>query len=523
MNKGLKTLGIIFILTTFLWGCTSTNNHKEVNENSAEDPKILRIMIRDWDEDFPAGQSLTENWSTRYCQENFGDPNNIHLEYIPINRATYYDELNMMMASGNPPDIIFANRRSFVVNFALQGMLHDLTEYYNSYGDHLKEIIGDSHIMKFGMINDELNFIPASGGTTPISNNWIRKDWLDKLDLPIPTTVNEWYETLKAFKERDPSGIGSENVIPWAMYDLTDPTQYETFMAAFYEDMSEEDYYVYSYMNDFLKPGYKEGLAFLNKMYHEGLISPEFALDKDEKQWEKDIVNGKAGFFVNNALHPLGTDSSSTYNALKSNIHEAEIVPINPFRNNNGQYPTPQYQPKGTHIMVPKVSNVPDIAVMYLDWMAELENANKLYWGIEGETFKVIDGIPIKLPNDERNEEIVLQELIIFDGPPIQDKNILWNVVAMGLGDYDLAYDALKIASTDPFYRVPFFPEPLKKEAKYNTIMREAITKLVTSCITCQPLDFDQVFESIVDDIMKNGGSQIVEEKREVYRNSIFK
>ncbi|WP_105614293.1 extracellular solute-binding protein [Vallitalea okinawensis] len=523
MNKGLKPICLLIFLMPFLWGCTSSDSNLSHSKENREITKTLRIMIRDWDEEFPTGQTLTDNWTTRYSQKNFGDPNNIILEYVPIEQSNYYDELNIVMASGNPPDIIFANRRAFAINYAVQGMLHDLTEYYNATGENLKTALGDSHIRKFGMVHDELNFIPAVGGTTPIANNWIRKDWLDHLGLPVPTTVEQWYQTLKTFKEKDPGGIGTENVIPWAMYDLTHPTQYETFMAAFIEDMSEEDYYAYSYMNDFLKPGFEEGLYFLNKMYNEGLISPEFALDQDEKQFEKDIISGNAGFFVTNALDPLSTDSDSIYNVLKDNNQDAEIIPINPFQNSKGQYPTPQYQPKGTHIMVPKVSDVPDLAMMYLNWMAEPETSKKLYWGIEGLTYEAIDDFPVKLLTNKENEHIVLRELILYDGPPVQDKKQLWNVVSMGKVDYDLSIKALEIASTNPFYREPFFPEPLVKEAKYNTLMRDAITKLVTNAITCCPSDFQQVFESGVADIMKNGGSQIIDEKREVYRESIMK
>lgn len=36
----------------------------------------------------------------------------------------------------------------------------------------------------------------------------IRKDWLDKLNLEIPETIDDWYTVMKAFKEQDPNGNG---------------------------------------------------------------------------------------------------------------------------------------------------------------------------------------------------------------------------------------------------------------------------------------------------------------------------
>ena len=40
---------------------------------------------------------------------------------------------------------------------------------------------------------------------------FINKAWLDRLGLEMPTTVDEWYEVLKAFKEQDANGNGDPN------------------------------------------------------------------------------------------------------------------------------------------------------------------------------------------------------------------------------------------------------------------------------------------------------------------------
>ncbi len=43
---------------------------------------------------------------------------------------------------------------------------------------------------------------------------WIYKPWLDKLGLKMPTTTDEFYEVLKAFKTKDPNGNGKADEIP---------------------------------------------------------------------------------------------------------------------------------------------------------------------------------------------------------------------------------------------------------------------------------------------------------------------
>ena len=47
-------------------------------------------------------------------------------------------------------------------------------------------------------------------------NSFINQPWLDKLGLEMPTTLDEFYEVLKAFKTQDPNGNGIADEIPYA-------------------------------------------------------------------------------------------------------------------------------------------------------------------------------------------------------------------------------------------------------------------------------------------------------------------
>ena len=60
--------------------------------------------------------------------------------------------------------------------------------------------------------------IPAMRMSTAAGSNMkIRQDWLDKISMKAPTTLDELYTVLKAFKEQDPGGVGKCNVVPWAL------------------------------------------------------------------------------------------------------------------------------------------------------------------------------------------------------------------------------------------------------------------------------------------------------------------
>ena len=78
----------------------------------------------------------------------------------------------------------------------------------------------DGHIYSLGCMQE---------GAVPSANPLeIRKDWLDKLDMPVPTTLDEYLEVLRAFKTLDPGGVGADNVRPLGTYSAPSAKLYTT-------------------------------------------------------------------------------------------------------------------------------------------------------------------------------------------------------------------------------------------------------------------------------------------------------
>ena len=116
---------------------------------------------------------------------------------------------------------------------------------------------------------------------------WINQTWLDKLGLPMPTDIDSLYNTLVAFKERDPNGNGKKDEIPLF-------GSQETSMGG---DVINWIINMFIYMNDrrtfnltkndeiyvpFTTDEYREALKFLNKLYKEGLINSTFYSTKND-------------------------------------------------------------------------------------------------------------------------------------------------------------------------------------------------------------------------------------------------
>lgn len=125
-----------------------------------------------------------------------------------------------------------------------------------------------------------------------------RKDWLEKVGLQTPQTVDDFYNMLKAFKEKDPDGNGKEDTYgmvlvkwsgQWASGFDTIKLWFGTPNKWGVQDgklVPEHEY-----------PEYLEALKFMKKLYDEKLINSDFAV-MDSAKWTDPIVNNKAGVIV---------------------------------------------------------------------------------------------------------------------------------------------------------------------------------------------------------------------------------
>jgi putative aldouronate transport system substrate-binding protein len=88
--------------------------------------------------------------------------------------------------------------------------------YYNilSNNDYFEKIstLDDGHIYSNVVIND----VPRD----QTFKQYINAEWLTNLGLSMPTTVNEYYQVLKAFKNQDPNQNGIPDEIPLSSAQL---------------------------------------------------------------------------------------------------------------------------------------------------------------------------------------------------------------------------------------------------------------------------------------------------------------
>lgn len=277
-------------------GCSSKNEQisesKEGNNQgekviSEEKENVKLVFFSNINVD-TEGYDVNDNPYIKYVEEK----NNIDLELI--NESTNYEQkLYAIMASGDLPDFVAINSREDLVTFASQGLLIPLDDYLAEYPDFVKKFKPIS--WELAKYEGKIYAIPAQRyDPTPLVA-FARKEWVEQLGID-PTkfmTIDEWYNMLRAFTYDDPDKNGQNDTFGMTAMGEVDLT-YNLFMDAF-------DAAKYKFVDGELRPnyildGYKNWLKFMNKLYSEKILDPEYIVNTGTRMWEK-AVSGKYGVF----------------------------------------------------------------------------------------------------------------------------------------------------------------------------------------------------------------------------------
>lgn len=491
----------------------STGNQAGNTSDGASGERItLTVELFDRN-NTPAGEPpITDNFMTKFIQENFGDPNNIDVQFVTVPRAEEVQKLNVLMASNSAPDIIFTYNKPTVQNYVKSGGLTDLGPLIDEYGPNLKKVLEPA--LPYGMFDGKQYAIPALRVIQAQTTTFIRKDWLDQLNLPLPETTEQFVDAMRAFKQQDPGDTGGK-VIPYGYIDVF---HMMPLINSFWhwDEISDKELYA---VPRWKQPGNKDGLKLLNQMYNEGLIDPDFPLHSEFSQtFAQQVVTGIAGAATPNTNEPV---YNGYYSNLKKNDPDAVLAAIDPFSTPDGRHPKPIYEPIGAYILIPKSSKNAEAAIKYLNWMADPENILTLQNGEEGVSYRIDeDGLPVLLDTPEAQNLLYnyYDYCIILNGKYISTEDPQKNIAAnaFDLDFRDFTVDSINVGSNDG-YTLPRVDIPVDAEIKYATVLEDKEKEMLAKIVTAKPEEFDAVYERQVEEYMTMGGQAVMDEKLQAY------
>lgn len=536
MKKSLAILTSIVMATAILSGCKSTSKPLETKGPSElENGKFKetkKITVEVFDRANDGGSKPEDNVYTKFIKEGMLRDHNVEVTFKPVPRWTEVQQINNLLAAGTAPDVCVTYDYPTIQTYANMGGVLDLNPElakYKSVLPNLWALLTDNNIYYDQDPEKKTVYaIEARLAHPSRINTFVRKDWLKKLNLSEPKTMQEFEAMLKAFKDNASTLLGKDasKMVPFSMG--TDVGwRADHLLASFIpSNFSEKDSFVYGFDDrKLLYPGIKNGVKKLNEWYNAGLVWKDFPMYATGDKTEDNMMKaGYVGAFIHNWDYPYRDGDNSINNNIKRAAGpEAEYIAVMPFKNDAGKYAKFLSQPVDRKLFFPTTNKEPLASLLYLDWISKLENRKFLQIGEEGVTHqKMADGAikTIAAKGDKiMNSPSNIDYTITVNGLDLGDKDL--NVKSIALGyvgvDASVIKQAYSYTTTDGIFTKKFNVGEIKAESGMGPALSDKRNTLLTKSVVAAPGSFDSVFDSGMKDYLSSGGQAIIDERKAAY------
>ncbi|WP_300844193.1 extracellular solute-binding protein [uncultured Acetatifactor sp.] len=238
------------------------------------------------------------DWSQNVFLKEIEEKANIKLEIISTPSSDSLEKRNLMLAGDDYPDLLLTDwtailTKSDIMQFAVkEGIFLPITEYVDKYGNNMKRIFDENPAYREGSTAPDGEIYGFARFSecyhcSAYPKIYLRQDWMDKLNLEMPTNTEELREVLRAFVNEDPNGNGEKDEIgligattwntpvEFALMGMSFQTVKPDFWLSLGADGESVEF---SPSTD----AYREGLRYIKSLYDEGLIDPTSFTQKED-------------------------------------------------------------------------------------------------------------------------------------------------------------------------------------------------------------------------------------------------
>ncbi|UOQ84894.1 extracellular solute-binding protein [Gracilibacillus salinarum] len=447
------------------------------------------------------------------------DSDDPHVQYVKEKTGVEYElittppgsepaeYINLMIASEDFPDILrpIGGVEQTIIN---QGGALALDELLPKYAPHVWERIPEEawDIVRTASPDGKIYYVPQVY-LVPSRAALLRQDWLEKVGMEMPQTLDEYKEMLMAFRDQDPNRNGKQDELPTTGREFGRWMDhlFAMFGVAMWEGYPEWDIYNGDINYAGTSENMKAAIAFIRELYEEGLLDNETFLNKGDV-WQAKVNNNLVGSWYHlpaNLRDKLAAMREEAPEAYVSGMPLPEVDGFDGFITQKSMG-LPEW-------LIPKASedNAAN-ALKLLDFFYDPANADFIQYGIEGAQHEVVDGEKVLLPaTDEtplplgmlnfQTEESM--DLRIDNSFPEEDQQMIKDI-------FDVATaDARRIAGDGlPSTVYQGYPD-----IQSHKLFQEYLTKIV---IGEWPLD---KFDEFVENWKQSGGEEVTKRVQEWY------
>ncbi|RED55983.1 extracellular solute-binding protein [Cohnella lupini] len=460
----------------------------------------------------------------KYVEDKF----NVDLDVWNLENNQYESLLDMKLAQGDIPDLFRIRQPQDLLKYQQQGLLAEIpADMLDRYAPNImKAIRNNAPAYQYdGVIDEKYYGIPVINPTNIYRMPVVyRKDWLDKLGLPVPNTLSDFEKVIYAFANEDPDGNGKKDTYGLSLQGMN------VVFGAFGQIVFADQLYFGEKDNNLvigaLEPEMKEALQYLRKWYRDGVIDPEFITGENKggyKHLSHAFIEGKIGMTsMGNYYHWIQKGDYSALNAdgeetpveatfnvkeLTAKYPQARIVFGRPFSGPDGKRGSQAYDMLMNFTAIgadaAKEPGKMEKILQILDYVSanpDPDEYNSMIYGVQGKHWKwagsAKEDVIVMPPYDKMfNYQNVIGSSLGMTVPskPTQRREQWASSLSL---DKDGIYNALKVATPSLISKGPDLIQ-MKDKAYISIITGE------------KPLNY---FDDFVKEFMDAGGSQVLRE-----------
>lgn len=385
--RKVKWMALLLVFSILVSGCekseteTQENKKQEMQETVQEQEDAcvtpfgryqdtvtytLGKMTGSDNSNLPEGETYENNAYTRYLKKKLNIQNKDVYEVEENNN--FIETVSLSIINNDMPDVMLVNDEDILQELVEADKIEDLTSVYEKCAsDRVKEIYQSygEDILQNVTFDGKLMALPETNINNGPNLFWVRQDWLEKLGLAAPKTLEDVEEIVRAFIEKDPGNNGpgktvgiacGEDVIGDGDYNSEYQLNtifhcYDAYPKKWIEN--EEGDVEYGSVSREAK----RALAKIRKWYQKGVIDKNFLLRGNENIVDM-IVDGECGAFFG----PWWAPNNPLMQAREKNT-EAEWKPYLIQTNEDGSTTYVEETPSTKYVVVRKGYEHPEIVM----------------------------------------------------------------------------------------------------------------------------------------------------------------
>lgn len=503
--KGKKLLSLMLtagLTVSMMTGCGNSETGDGSKAGTAQPQNTVQSegdkKLTIWCEMHSAALQFASNYSENTAYQKIMENTGIEIKFIHPATGQVQEQFNTMIASGVYPDIIIGGDKykGGIMQGVKDGVYLDLTSYLETYAPDYYEIVTANDDIRREMTSEDGSYYAmyaTRGADAEAAPPWfrpnVRLDWLEEFGMEVPATLDEveaYFDTVRENKGEDVMCVVFPKMGSWTDEIFYQP--YDLYPGFFVKDGKVTHGKYEARLKDYV--------TRMNSWYEKGYISKDF-LSYDDSQ--------AAGMFQTDKLAMYLDSVDVAYMRAKEAGIKAVSTPY--FRLQRGDKlhtgPSNAYNEGQPAVITTQCKN-PEIALQFLNY-AFTEEGSRIYnYGVEGETYTMVDGKPVFTeemvnPEDMTSEAANYLKRIHFATKKTVSDTVLWDGC---WPDEQIAYREkwADDPDVDGSYRLPNLQFTEEENSRLTAIMTDFDTyanEMVYNFIMGQePLEnFDQYIE----------------------------